>query len=453
MRLFLSVLAAVLFMSAGASALTLEEAVNLAIKNNDSIQQQRQVLEAQKSVKKSARAAFLPTAGVGYGYSETATYDSTKTSTTPNPITGVPPSYSGGSKESSFAINLGYNLFNGLADWNRYKTASTQVDMQQYQYEGNKQDIILTTKSSYISYLNARSQLNVAKETLSLLEAQKKIAEVSYNVGQFSRADVLQVDTQLASTQLDLLNAQIAMKLAKQQLERYIGRVIGADEDVAEVQVAGSYPVPSMDTLQQMLEDNRSEMRYAKSAYQAADYVKKGSISGFLPKLNAGLTFGWNGDDFDTLGGRENSYDGTRVLSFTATWNLFQGGYDYYTHQSNAYNLNASAFAVSDLRKTLRLQLSDAYEYYFSAREMVTAAKVAVAAAQESYRVTESLYENSEATTTDLLNASVALSNALNSLASANYTIITSVAQIERAVETPLLGLNIDDPDKEQAAK
>ena len=434
------IFASVIFltMTTGAFALTLEEAVNLAVNNNDAIQQQRMTLESRKSTKYSRLAAFSPSLGISYGYNDADIYDSKKP--TPNPPAT---SLDGNSKESNFAVTLGFNLFNGLADLFAYNLASANVDMQQYAYEGSRQDIMLAAKSAFIAFLNARSQLNVAKETLTLLEAQKKIAEVSYNVGQFSRADVLQVDVQLASTQLDLLNAQIAMKRARQLLERYIGRAVDESETVVEIEVGDSYLIPPMEQLERMLEDNRSEMRYVKSAYDAAGYMKKMSISGFLPKINLGFSRGWYGDDTDSFGGRERNYDGNQVLSLAFTWNLFQGFYDYNSYKSNSYNVSAAAYAVNDLRKTLRLQLNDAYEQYFSAREMVAVAKVGVELARENYRVTESQYENSEATTTDLLNASVALNRALNSLASANYAIITSVAQIERAVETQLLGLDI----------
>ena len=438
MKHFMSVAALILLTAALAPALTLEEAVNLAIKNNDSIQQQRLMLESKRYTKYSSLAAFSPSAGLSFGYNDASIYDSAK----PTPVPGVSPSLDGSSKESNFALTLGFNLFNGFADWYAFNLAGANVDMQRYSSEGNRQDIILATKSAFISFLNSRSQLSVAKETLTLLEAQKKIAEVSYNVGQFSRADVLQVDVQLASTQLDFLNAQIAMKLARQQLERYIGRVINAGEEVVEVKVADSYPIPSMQELEQMLEDNRSEMRYIKSAHEAAGYMKNMSLSGFLPKFNVGVSFGWYGDDTDAFGGREGSYDSNRVLSLTATWNIFQGFYNISNYMSNKYNTLAAAHAVSDIRKALRLQLSGAYEQYHSAREMVAVAKIGVEHARENYRVTESRYENSEATTTDLLNASVALNRALNSLSAANYAIITSVAQIERAVETQLLWLD-----------
>ncbi|MDR2884356.1 MAG: TolC family protein [Deferribacteraceae bacterium] len=438
MKLFVILLLVPLF-SATASALTMEEAINLTLQNDDSIKQQRSLTEAQGHTKRTAIAAFLPKADLSYEYIDAETRKPELES-----------------KTSTFGITAGFNLFNGLADINRYRLGSAALDMQEYSYEGKKQDVMLNVKTAYISYLKARNALEVAQQMLTLLETQKKIAEVSYNVGQFSRADVLRVDVQLASTQLELLNAQIAMKLARQQLERYIGRAIPNGEMVAEVSVATNYPIPTMDNLTGMMEDNRSEMRYVKRAFDSASIDRYVAGSEFLPKINLGYMYEWDGTDTNPFDGVEDvpnspssSIDGTSGFSVSMTWNVFKGFYDVSTVLSKARTTNAAAYAVSDLRKTLRLQLSDAYENYFSARERLSVAEVGVVQAEESYRVTQSQYENSEATTTDLLNASVALSQALTSRAGANYDIIAAVAQLERAVETEFLGYKIEDIDEE----
>jgi outer membrane protein TolC len=55
----------------------------------------------------------------------------------------------------------------------------------------------------------------------------------------------------------------------------------------------------------------------------------------------------------------------------------------------------------------------------------------------------QNMFENSEATTTDLLDANIALNSALISRTAAIYDVIAAIAQIERAVETEILGLDI----------
>jgi outer membrane protein TolC len=340
-------------------------------------------------------------------------------------------------------LTLRYNLFNGFADSYNLKLASSNYEMQRFTARAAKQDIILNVKNNFIQYLKSSAQLSIAEETVELLESQKKIAEVSFEVGVLSRSDVLLVDVQLASTRLQLLNAQIAVRLARQQLEYLIGRAILESENVEKIDFAAEYNIPDINVLYRMLEDNRSELRYAKLAHTAATYTTKAGEGGFMPKLNIYYNLGWYGDDFNPLSGRETEYDAIRTIGVGVSWNLFQGFYDMNTKKANIQNEYAAAFALSDMRKTLKLQVSNAYQMYFSSKELLTVAKVGVEQAQESYRVMRNMYENNEATTTDLLDASLALNNALNSLTSANYDLIAAVSQIERSVETDLLGINV----------
>jgi outer membrane protein TolC len=415
-----------------AFALTLEDAVNLAIQNDDSIKQQKSVSEAQEFNKKAAASPFLPQANLVYNYSDAKQY-------APDEAT----------RGSSFGVQLAYNLFNGRRDWLGYQQEHNTLLMQRYMYKATIEDVILSTKTAYITYLKSRNQLAVSRQTLQLLQAQKDTAEVSYEVGTFSRADVLKVDVLLASTRLALLNAQINMKLARQELEKFIGRAITINENVAEVPMRTDYVIPAVAELYEMLETSRSEMLYVKGTYRDAQLTRSAAYGGYMPKIDLEFNYSWYSDNGWPYNDKNNYpyYDRSRSIGLTATWNIFDGLGTTNRYMAASKSVDASAYAVSDLRKSLRLQVSNAYEYYFSAVEMLNVAAVGVEQAQENYRVTQSMYENGEATTTDLLDASVALNDALNSYASANYDIITAVAQVERAVETELLGLTVVMPE------
>jgi outer membrane protein TolC len=419
-------------------ALTLTEAINLSLENSDKIKQARAGIDAADYTRQSLRAAFMPKADLSYAYS------SATLSNQPNQLTAKEEDIT--NEEANLSLSLGLNLFNGFTDINNYRLSGANLSVQKLSHRSSRQDIILSAKSGYISYLKAKDQYTVAKQTLELLQAQKNIAEVSYNVGSLSKSDVLRVDVQLASTQLQLLNAQIAMRLAEQQLEYLIGREIPESENVQNISVKSSYPVPTLEKLYEML-DGRSEVEAAKLAHESAVLSKNSGKGNFYPKLSVGYAIGIYGDDLNPTGGRDKSYDSSRVLSVNATWNLFQGLYDYNTFLANSKKEQMAALALSDLRKSLRLAVYNAYESYFSAMEMLKVARVGVTHAQESYRVMQNMFENSEATTTDLLDANIALNSALISRTAATYDVIAAIAQIERAAETEILGLEIQSND------
>jgi outer membrane protein TolC len=422
-------------------SLTLTEAINSSLENSDKIKQTRANIEIADYVLLSSRAAFMPKADLSYTYSrsELDKYPvQSVLGTTEKDVTN---------EDAGLSLSLGMNLFNGFTDINNYRLSDVNLSMQKLNHKTAREDIILSAKLSYIAFLKARDQYEVAKQTLELLKAQKRTAEVSYNVGSLSRSDVLRVDVQLASTQLQLLNAQIAMRLSRQQLEYLIGRSVPDNENVQGIALKSSYPIPKLIELYDLLEKNRSEIVTAKLAHESAGYAKKAGGGNFYPNLSVGYAIGLYGDDLNPLGGRDTNYDSSRVLSVSATWNLFQGLYDYNTYLANAKKEQVAALVLSDLRKSLRLAVSNAYESYFSATEMLQVAMVGVTQAQESYRVMQNMFENSEATTTDLLDANIALNSALISKTAATYDVVAAIAQIERAAETAILGLEINTDD------
>ncbi|GAB7140879.1 TolC family protein [Deferribacterales bacterium RsTz2092] len=420
-----------------AMAITIEEAIELTLNNDESIKRQRSLLDSQFYTSLTSGAAFLPTLDVSAGYTKSKLSDKEKRDT----------GFDGTEVTSSTAsIALGYNLFNGFADVNNLRISKSSYSAQKYQYLANKQDIMLGIKKAYISYLQANDQANVASETVKLLEAQKNTASVSYRVGQFSRADVLKVDVQLASSRLDLMNAQISLKIAKQQLEKYIGRTIEAAEVVKDLELA-EYNIPTLEELYKQLEDKRSELQATKMAYSIANATATQAFSTFLPQVNAQAARTWYGDENNPMDGRQGSYDAATSVGLTATWNLFRGFANANQEIAKAKTAQAGAHSVNDTRNALKLALSSAYENYFSAKEMLSVAKLGVEQAEESYRVTQMQYTQSEATTTDLLDANVALNRARISLANAKYGIISAVANIERAVESNFLDLQYTDND------
>ncbi|MDR2104684.1 MAG: TolC family protein [Deferribacteraceae bacterium] len=418
-----------------AFGLNLTETINLSIENSDKIKQAKAAVETADYTRLSSRAAFMPSADLAYGYNRAELVNQ------PNQLTGVEKDIT--SEEANLTLTLGINLFNGFTDVYNYRLSDANLSVQKLNYRSSRQDIILSAKSAYIAYLKARDQYAVAEQSLKLLEAQKRSAEISYEVGSLSKSDVLRVDVQLASTQLQLLNAKIAVRLARQQLEYLIGREIGDDEKVERIAIKNRYPVPKLDDLYDMLESNRSELDAAKLNYEGASLAKNAAKGSFYPKLSAGYSIGLFGDDINPAGGRDSSYDSSRVLSVSASWNLFKGLYDHNTYLANTKREQAAALVLSDLRKSLRLAVYNAYESYFSAMERLKVARVGVTQAQESYRVMQNMFENSEATTTDLLDANIALDSALISRTAAIYDVIAAIAQIERAVEIDILGLDI----------
>jgi outer membrane protein TolC len=436
---FLLTLAIAIALPFSASALSIGEAISLTLENDDAVKQYRSLAESQRYSRNASLALFLPSLDLEYQGVFTKLNHDNNTA-----VDGTD------SDSGQLAASLGYNIFNGFADVYSVRMSMRAYDVQLLQYDAKKQDTIMNVKNAYINYLMAKDAVDIANETLKLLEMQRNTADISYQIGTLARTDVLQVEVQLAASKLELLNAQRAFKLAGKQLEKYIGRVLGEDEVVEDLTL-GEYEIPPINDLYGYLESRRSEMIMVKKSEEAATMGARRSLSSFIPRVDAFANYTFYSDTYSPMNGRDGTtagdYDSALSIGVRATWNIFQGFSSYNTYRSQAKSAMAAAYTVSDTRSSLRLALDDAYESYFTARELLSVAEVGLAQAEENYRVTKIQYDNSQATTTDLLNANVALNKARTALTAARYGIIAAVATLERAVEMDFLKIKYADPD------
>ncbi|MCD8492587.1 MAG: TolC family protein [Geovibrio sp.] len=78
--------------------------------------------------------------------------------------------------------------------------------------------------------MQAKKDVEAAKESVALLESQLKDARLTYDVGISPKNEVLKVEAELASQKQALLQAQSAENTAVFELERLMNENIPANE-------------------------------------------------------------------------------------------------------------------------------------------------------------------------------------------------------------------------------
>ncbi|GAB4388291.1 MAG: TolC family protein [Thermodesulfovibrionales bacterium] len=404
---------------AGASALTMDEAVALALENSHLIKQYGYLHEEALEGVGSARSGFWPTLGTGYEFYRTDREVLFQ-----------------GNSTSALQVEAAYNLFKGFSDISALREARSRAEAQGYRRDSVTADVVLNTRLAYVGVLRARRAVETAREGVELLERQLRDNRLFYREGLIPKNELLKVEVELASARQDLIQAEGDYQVARRRLERVMGVPVAAEEAVEDFEGLPDIADYSFDSLRQMMLERRSELAYLRSL-NAADAHRIGSIKGgYYPSVDLSVSYTSYGQEWVPDGDKPLFGDEVRG-TVSMSWSLFDGFRKRHEVGAAKAAIRAREQELADAEEELTLQLRQALEDYRAAAARLEASRAAVGQAEENYRVTRNRFEQTVATTTDLLDARVFLTRARTQFNGAVYDVHAASARIARVIEEP----------------
>lgn len=422
---YLILIIAMAVMPLTASALTIDETVTIALDSNNNIKSKQYTVKSKELASDNAILIFMPSIGVSYDYSY-SWQDKTKAA---NQKT------EGDLSTLSAYVNL--NLFNGLSDLFGYQLARLDRDIAVSDLDATSYQTILDAQLAFINVLKAKSDLEVAESNLKLLEMQKRDAQISADNGLIAKNDLLQTETYLASAQLQKITAQSAVTQAVQSLEKVINRKLAPNEELIEP-VFMDVTLDSEDTLKEKMFANRSDLKKLEQSYEAAKKTENRSLSGVYPKIDASFNYAGYGDSADPFAGNPGGMDSNMTVGVTASWNILSIASASLQSISDKRARQALAYSIADTKQSMVLDLQRKIESYYTSNAQLAQSIIGVQHAEENYRVTKNLYDQSAATMTELLDASSLLNEAKVAESNARYSVISSVYNLEWVIQEKL---------------
>lgn len=399
-----------------ARALSIDEAVNEALRSNPRVHQFLELENAAGARADQARAPFWPRIEANYSYwrgDRDPNLDSRTLSQT--------------------ETSAGYNLFNGGSDWFRLHEAKHRASAARYQRRSIVADIVLETKQAYIEVLRTKRTVDTEQASVTLLEQQRHDTQLRLDQGLVARNDLLRVEVELASARQALSVATGRHEISRQALALALGRPIGQGETVDDLSRHAA-PPGTADELSQEMFDNRSELKFLNSLLAAEVAGRKAVRGDFLPDVDLVLSYDRFGNQALPETG-DPDYDSESTAMLQASWTLFSGFDTRYELVGRTHEIRARQKEIKATEDRLTLQLQTALEAFRVSEENLLTAATAATQAEENYRINENRYRANVATTVDLLDAQEYLTRARNERVKAQYDLLLSAAAIERVLE------------------
>jgi outer membrane protein TolC len=171
----------------------------------------------------------------------------------------------------------------------------------------------------------------------------------------------------------------------------------------------------------------RPEIAQATKTHEAAEQHARASYLALLPDVRVDGVY-------TNLQGQVFAPENQWYVGLKASWPVWEWGATYYGARAADKNAEAAAADLEGQTLTVQNEASSRWVQAQSAASAIDTAQTTIASAEEAYRVTQATVNAGVATTTDLLDAQSALTQAKLNLLRARYTLAIALVALQRAL-------------------
>ena len=377
----------------------LNEAIDLSLKNSKQLKGSQAKIDEATAALREAVEKRLPDAKLtgSYLWLGTANID-LKTKNSSGNQNGTPKISQAmyGIVNASLPIYTGGRIRYGIES-SRYLAEAIKLDA-----DNDKEEVIQNTIEAYINLYKARSSVNLVKENLT--EAQQRVKDFSNleKNGLLARNDLLKAELQTSNVELTLLDAENNWQLANVSMDLLLGLPEKTQLLPDSTLVAQNPELKNLDEYVQAAYTKRADLASMDLRKKATETAVKSARGDYYPNL--ALTGGYIAADIPQFLTITNAVDVGVGISYNIG-SLWKTKAKVNQAEARAKQMEISESLLND---NIRLQVSQAYLNWLSSQKKIEVYAKAVEQATENYRIVKNKYNNSLATTTDLLDADVA---------------------------------------------
>ena len=437
MRLFGFIITGLLLMGVAAQAqttrpLTLDECIQIALKNNVQIRISKyQYLNAQYD-RRNAYRNILPTFSISMGVFR---YERGPTSYLGNEYVG--PGFPQldrvvQSTDYSMGLTLNQNIYDGGMWWNTIRKGKVDERSQAYNYEAQRQQVIVTVMQNYFTLLKEIKLLEVNRQAVERSREQLERAESMYELGSVAKVDVFKARVNLGNDRIQYINQENRVRKARQDLNIAMGRNPDEPLEIA-TDIEFTRHIVTLDSLYQVAMHHNPTLRKYQLDRRSADLQIKIAGSRYFPEISGFFSLNRRVPQFDGVF-KEFDREYNYTVGIQLRWTLFNGFADYIQKQKAKVNAMILQEQQTDYQRNLMSTIKSLYDNLKAYDEIIRINRENLEAAREEYRLALERYRIGNGTAIELREAQVNLTRAEQVLVSTEYDAIITYAQLQEAV-------------------
>jgi outer membrane protein len=403
----------------------LKQCIDYALANNLNVKRSTYGVESAELDYKQSKWAMLPNlnGSLSYGYNWGRSINPVTYEFTTQELNSLNPS-----------LNSNITLFNGLRIQNSIKQFDAAYKGSKEDLAKTKNDLILNIANLYINVIFNKEQLENARFLLRSSQAQLDRVKRQVAAGSLPRSEELNLDAQVATNEVNVINQENAVMLSLLQLKQALLIPASRPLDVAlmDIEVQDLVLEQSRDEVYEVARQTMPEIRSANYQVLSSTYAAKAAKGSLLPRLSLGGSIASNyssasdrprfvpdgGDPIVTTqpigfvegtnqqvltlvsqpsGTNESSYGRRdqlkdnlyRSLGLTLSIPLFNNMQSNYNWQRAVINRETAEITAKETDQTLRQNVETAYNNAIAASKTYNSSLRQVQAREEAFRMME----------------------------------------------------------------
>ncbi len=312
-------------------------------------------------------------------------------------------------------VDLNYTLFDGLGRIYNYKQLKLQYNLSQLEARETIENTMLQMLSVYYELARRITNVEVLENTLLLSKQRLERVEYQFDYGQINKLAVLNAEVDVANDSIRLIDERQNLVNTKRDL------MVVLNEELTETFVVDTIvsftPILQIEEFISSAKENNVSMQIIEENLLIADYDKKLSFTGYLPRLDLFGSYGWNRNISPESPFFPGSTQTTKGYSagVSLSWNLFDGGQTSVRIQNAKIAYENQQIQKQIIQQNVDRDIKNAFENYKNRLYIYQLQKKNVTTNQNNFSRTQKQFNIGQVNSVEFRQAQLNLLNAQTS--------------------------------------
>ncbi len=410
-------------------SITVEEAIDLGLKNSKTLNSSLARWKSSEAKLKEVNASRLPSLKFSAGYTRLSKVDPFNINT-PFGNFEISPSILDNYQTK---LTLAQPLFTGFRLKSSSDIAEYSANASQEDFNKDKNELVFNIRNGYWGLFKAEQIKKVIDENVLQVKAHLTDAQNLLDQGMLTNNDVLKIEVQYNDALLRQIDANNNLELARIALNSTMGIPLTTEIGIASSTGKTTEGYDEVDVLVNRAFNRRSEVKSANYRIQASESGVTLAQSTWYPQIFLFSNLYYSRPNQRIVPAKDQfkeTWDAGVSLSWDI-WNWLSTSYQ--TQQAEA-NLIQTQEGLGILKDAITLEVTQNYLTVNQNKRKIEISEIGVKQAEENMRITTERFKQGLTTSSEVIDAEVALLQAKTNYTNSLVDYELSKAKLDKSI-------------------